>query len=47
MRAELFFWFLGGERKRCCWLGEEIHESLEVLCCRCEEELFPNELHAP
>ena len=37
----------GGFDGGCCRLAEEPHESLDVLGCRCQEELLPHELQSP
>jgi hypothetical protein len=45
--AEFFSQLTGDCRSWCDGLTEEAHESLDVLCRRCQEELLPNELQSP
>jgi hypothetical protein len=38
---------LSGDCLSRCWrLVQEPHQSLDILCCRCQEELLANELHS-
>jgi hypothetical protein len=40
------FGFLSGESQWWCRWAEEANQSLDILRCRCQEELLPNEFHA-
>jgi hypothetical protein len=46
LRALLLFRLGDGRQNRRYRLAEEAHQSLDVLCSGCEEELLPHELHA-
>src|SRR5215472_9406768 len=37
----------GGWQNTCYGLAEEAHQSLDVLCSRCQEELLAHELQSP
>src|SRR5689334_21385853 len=37
----------GGRSNRCFGLAEEAHQSLEVLSCRCQEELLAHKPESP